>query len=61
MADPEKKPLKGDKAKDEEGKNDEPEEEEKGCCDKFAECIVAVCKVNLLFNNKIIYKKKIDF
>ena len=40
MADPEKKPLKEGEAGAE---ADEPPK--KGCCDQFAECLVACCKV----------------
>ena len=48
MADPEKQPLNAKDpagAQGEENKEDGGDEEEKGCCDKFADCIKAVCKV----------------
>ena len=35
----------------EEGKEGEDKEPEKGCCDKYAECLVVTGKVHYRFNN----------
>jgi hypothetical protein len=44
----EEKPLKGGKGKAGEEGKDEEQEEEKGCCDKFAACISETCAVILM-------------